>query len=114
MATENNSTSFLRPKWITWTCIAFWTAGLIYIIMAFAGYFATFGLFYSAVNLLLVVILFAALSGVWSMEKWGVILFAIILALKIGYDLFSKAFQYWELVLLVPVIMLLLQYKKMK
>ena len=114
MTAEQKKTEIITPKWITWVCIFFYTAGLANIIVSFTGIFAQFGLFYSALNVLLIVIMFAALAGVWSMEKWGAILFAIVIAIKIGYDFYSGAFIWWELALFIPVILLLLQYKKMK
>ncbi len=114
MTSENKKPGIPAPKWINWVCICFYTAGLINIIISFTGIYARFGLFYSALNVLLIVIMFAALSGIGSMEKWGAILFAIVIFIKTGYDFYSGAFQWWELALFIPVILVLLQYKKMK
>jgi hypothetical protein len=56
------------------------------------------------VNVFLIILLFTALSGIWSKEKWGLWMFPAILMLKFGLDLFSGAFHPAELLLILPVL----------
>ncbi|MDX2047747.1 MAG: hypothetical protein SFU87_13235 [Chitinophagaceae bacterium] len=103
-----------RPVIITALCVALFAIGLFTVFYTFTGAFAPYGLLYSAGNVLLLVITFAALSGVWGMEKWGTWLFAVVIALKLSLDVWVKAFTWWELLLLVPAFAFLFYYKKMK
>jgi hypothetical protein len=102
-----------RPGIITALCSALLAAGTFNIIYTFTGIYAPYGLFYSAVHTLLTVVIFAAVSGIWAMEKWGVYVFLACLAIKFGLDLYTGAFRYWELVLLVPAIVFLMHIRKM-
>jgi hypothetical protein len=104
----------IRPMAITITCSILYAAGLFSILYTFTGAFATYGLFYSAINTLLVVLIFAALSGVWGMEKWGIWFFALVVIIKFGNDWYSGAFLWWELLLLIPLIIFISQFRKMK
>lgn len=103
-----------RPALVTAFCSAILALGLFNIVYTFTGVYAPYGLFYSAIHTLLTVVLFAAISGIWSMERWGVYLFAGIIALKLGLDLYTGAFHYASLLLLVPVIYFLAILSKMK
>lgn len=103
----------LRPRVITALCSLLFTAGIFSIIYTFTGAFASYGVYYSAVNAIIIVIMFAALSGIWVMEKWGVYLFVLLTLIKWGLDLYTGAFSYWELLLLIPVIVFISQLKKM-
>jgi hypothetical protein len=102
-----------RPLVVTWLCILLFAAGIINIIYSFTGAFAGYGVLYSAANVLLIIIFFAALSGIWAMEKWGVTLFSVLLGLKFGLDLFVKAFHWWELTLLIILVVFWIHRKKM-
>ena len=110
---EKKTVDIQRPLLVTWLCVILFAAGIFNIIYSFTGVFAAYGLLYSAANVLLIVILFAGLSGVWSMEKWGVILFSIVISLKLALDLILGAFHWWQLLLIIPVIYFWLNYKKM-
>lgn len=102
-----------RPLAVTAICSLLFALGIFNIIYTFTGVYAPYGVYYSAVNALMVVIMFAALSGIWVMEKWGVYLFIVLIIIKAGIDLYSGAFSWWELLLLVPALLFLSQLKKM-
>ena len=102
-----------RPWLITAICSILFAAGIFSIIYTFTGAFAPYGVYYSALNAVIIVIMFAALSGIWVMEKWGVYLFVLLTLIKCGLDLYSGAFTYWELFLLIPVIVFLSRLNKM-
>ena len=103
-----------RPLLVTWICIILFLAGMSNIIYSFTGAFAGFGVLYSAASVLLIILFFAALSGIWAMEKWGVVLFTILLALKFALDIFVKAFSWWELFLLIALVVFWINRKKMQ
>ena len=102
-----------RPGVITAMCSALLVAGTLNIIYTFTGAYAPYGLLYSAAHTLLTVVIFAAVSGIWAMEKWGVYVFLACLAVKFGLDFYTGAFAYWELVLLVPAIVFVIHLKRM-
>jgi hypothetical protein len=102
-----------RPLILTWLCIILFVAGISNIIYSFTGAFAGYGVLYSAANVLLIIFSFAALSGIWAMEKWGVTLFSVLLGLKFILDVYVKAFQWWELVLLAIAVVFWIHRKKM-
>ncbi len=102
-----------RPVAITVVCYVLFTAGIFSIIYTFTGAFAPYGVYYSAVNALIFVVMFAALSGIWVMEKWGVYLFILLVAVKVGIDYYSGSFSWWEMLVLIPVIIFISQLKKM-
>lgn len=93
-----------RPLPVTIGCAILLAAGLFNIIYTFTGAYAPYGLLYSAFHTLLTVIVFAAISGIWGMEKWGLYLFTGLLLAKFGLDLYTGAFTYWELLLLLPLL----------
>jgi len=103
-----------RPLLVTVFCSLLFAAGLFTIVYTFTGVFAPYGVYYSAVNTFIMVIMFAALSGVWVMERWGVYLFAVLVLVKFGIDFYSGAFSWWELLLLIPVIIFFSFLRKMK
>jgi hypothetical protein len=103
-----------RPGIITAICSALLAAGIFNIIYTFTGVYAPYGLLYSAGHTLITIIIFAAVSGIWSMEKWGVYLFLACLAIKLGLDMYSGAFKVWEIVFIIPAIVFLANLKKMK
>jgi hypothetical protein len=103
-----------RPVIITALCLLLLAAGVFNITYTFTGVYAPYGLLYSAGHTLITVIIFASVSGIWSMEKWGVYLFLACLTIKLGLDLFTGAFNWWETFLLVPAVIFLSQLKNMK
>jgi hypothetical protein len=110
---SDKSPPVLRPKLISITSSLLFAAGLFSIVYTFTGAYAQYGPYYSAINTLIIVLIFAALSGVWSMEKWGAYLFTILIIIKCSFDLYIGAFIWWELLLLIPVIIFFSQIKKM-
>jgi hypothetical protein len=103
-----------RPVIVTIFCSLLLALGLFNIVYTFTGIYAPYGLLYSAAHTLLTIIMFAAISGIWSMEKWGVYLFLAIVALKFGLDLYTGAFHYVELLLVLPAAYFLLIMSRMK
>jgi hypothetical protein len=107
MATEQ------RPALMTWMIALLFTLGLFNVIYAFTGAFAPYGIYYSAGNVFLIILMFAALSGLWSMEKWGLWLFLVFVALKLVLDLATGAFHFAELFLLIPALVFLSRQKSL-
>jgi hypothetical protein len=103
-----------RPIVGTIFCSLLLALGLFNIVYTFTGIYAPYGLLYSAAHTLLTIIMFAAISGIWSMEKWGVYLFLGVVALKFGLDIYTGAFHYVELLLVLPAIYFLLIMSRMK
>lgn len=103
-----------RPIFVTIFCSLLLTLGLSNIVYTFTGIYARYGLLYSAAHTLLTIIMFAAISGIWSMEKWGVYLFLGIVALKFVLDGYTGAFHVLELLLLLPSAYFLFILSKMK
>ena len=103
----------VRPVLITIICSILFAAGLFSIVYTFTGAFAPYGVYYSALNAIITVLIFAALSGIWAMEKWGVYLFSLMVPIKFGVDFFSGAFGWWELSLILPIVIFISQFKKM-
>src|SRR4029453_11292690 len=110
----DRSSSTRRPLLVTIASALLFSAGLFLIVYTFTGVFAGYGRFYSAVNVLLIIIMFAALSGIWSMEKWGVWLYVAIVVLKLALDILVKAFGWPELLSIIPMIVFLWYFKLMK
>jgi len=98
----SEKTTIKAPLPVTITIYLLASAGLFNIIYSFTGAYAPYGLFYPAVNVLVTVGLFASFAGLSNMEKWGLYLFFVMLAFKFGVDLYTCAFSYWNLLLLVP------------
>jgi hypothetical protein len=69
---------------------------------------------YPAVNALMVVFSFVAISGVWAMEKWGAITFPVVLILKMIADVIFAKFIIWYLIGFLPAIYFLKFYRQMK
>ena len=78
-------------------------SGLSGILYTFTGAHAEHGMFYPAVNTLLWVLAFVALSLAWELDRWGVYLFGAVVVLKLGLGLWSGAFRWWDLLLLLPL-----------
>lgn len=96
---------------MTGTISILFALGLFNVIYAFTGAYAPFGIYYPAINVFLIIIMFAALAGLWSMEKWGLWLFLVFVVLKLMLDIWTNAFQFAELLLLIPAALFLLRRK---
>lgn len=103
----------LRPLFVTIASVVMLVLGVFNVIYSFTGIYAPYGLLYTAIHTLLTVVMFAGIAGVWSMEKWGVFVFLIVIALKYALDIYSGAFSWWTLLLLVPAFVFLYYRKKM-
>lgn len=110
---SEKTTPVPRPLMITIVCSLLFATGVFNIIYTFTGVYAPYGVYYSAINTFIIVIIFAALSGVWVMEKWGVNLFTLLVIVKAAVDLYSGAFSWWEYGLLIPVIVFISYRKQM-
>jgi hypothetical protein len=100
-----------RPLILTGIISILFALGLFNVIYAFTGAFAPYGIYYPAANVFLIILMFAALAGLWSMEKWGLWLFLIFVGLKLILDIWTNAFHYAELLLLLPAALFLLNRK---
>jgi hypothetical protein len=100
-----------RPPVMTGTISILFALGLFNVIYAFTGAYAPFGIYYPAVNVFLIILMFAALAGLWSMEKWGLWLFLVFVVLKLMLDIWTNAFEFAELLLLIPAALFLLRRK---
>ena len=103
-----------RPLTLSITLFVMALLGLSAIIYSFTGAYAPFGLFYPAANMLIIVGMFASFAGIGSMERWGLWLFVVMTALKLGLDLYTGAFRFWELAILIPVGIFMAYLKKMR
>lgn len=96
-----------RPILISVAVYLLFALALFNIWYTFTGYFARFGLYYSAANVLLLVLMLAGLSGVLAFERWGLWVFSAALIVKLGVDLWSGAFHPAALLLLLPLALFL-------
>lgn len=110
----SEKTAIKTPLAVTITIYLLAAAGIFNIIYSFTGVYAPYGLFYPAVIMLVTVGLFASFAGIANMEKWGLYVFFVMLAIKFGVDLYTGAFSYWNLLLLVPAGIFLAFYRKFK
>lgn len=85
--------------------------GLFDLVYSFTGAYAQFGILYPAAHALLNIILFLALSFIWSKEKWAAWLFLGIVVAHMGLDLFVGAFEFFKLILFLPAIYFLVKLK---
>jgi hypothetical protein len=85
--------------------------GLFDLVYSFTGAYSKFGILYPAAHALLNIILFLALSFIWSKEKWAAWLFLGIVVAHMGLDLAVGAFQFFKLFLFLPVIYFLIKLK---
>lgn len=79
-------------------------AGIYDILYSFTGIYAPYGLLYPAAHVFLTIILFLALSFIWSRERWALYLFAGIVICHLGLDLYVGAFQVVKLLMFLPLI----------
>ncbi len=107
-----------RPQLLTILCVLLFAWGLWEIVYSFTGNTVLnkngVDTLYPAVNALMMVFSFVALSGVWSMEKWGPVSFVIVLALKLTADLLFGHFNWMYLLGIIPAVIFLLALKKMR
>lgn len=99
------TTSSSRPRWITLTLSLLFAAGIFNILVAFTGATARYGMFYPALQVLLTIGFLMALSGIWEMERWGLVLLPLVLLAAMGIDLYLGAFRYPVLLIWLPVVL---------
>lgn len=99
--TENNKSALSENIFKILIGVMF-AIGLADVVYSFTGTYARYGLLYPSAHVLLNIILFLALSFIWSKEKWAAWLFLSIVLVHLGLDLFVGAFSYLKLVLLLP------------
>lgn len=103
-----------RPWPVTAASYSLFIAGIAQLIYSFTGAMAPYGRFYSAIQALLIVIMIAAVSGVLSMERWGIWLFVGVLAGKFAIDVWSGAFHPASLLWILPAFIFLRYLRAMK
>ena len=86
--------------------------GLMDLIYTFTGVYARFGLLYPAAHGFLNILLFMALSFIWSKERWAVWLFLGIASVQVLVDFFAGRPLGLQLILFVPAIYFLIRQKK--
>ena len=91
-----------RPTIVALTVYLLFAVGLFQIVYSFTGATANLGRFYPASQVILIIIAFAALSGILQMEKWGVWLFLAVLVAKVLIDFWLGAVHPASLLLLLP------------
>jgi hypothetical protein len=96
-------TASKRPPYLGALIGVLFLSGLVSIAFDFTGANAEKGMFYPAVNALLTVTMFVALSLAWELDRWGVYLFVVFAALKLALDLWVGAFVWWDGLLLPPL-----------
>ncbi|MFN5422622.1 MAG: hypothetical protein ACK5AO_05095 [bacterium] len=85
--------------------------GLFDVVYSFTGSYARYGLLYPAAHVLLNIVLFLALSFIWSKERWAAWLFFSIVIIYLLLDLYVGAFSYLKLILLLPSVYFLVKIK---
>jgi hypothetical protein len=103
-----------RPTYITLLCVGVVVYGFWNIISSYMGIYNGFGTLYPAINALMIVFSFVAISGVWSMEKWGAVTFPIVITLKLLVDVLWNHFNPWLLLAFIPAAVFLSLFPKMK
>lgn len=103
----------IRPMPVSIAAVVMLVLGVFNLIYSFTGVYAPYGVLYTAFHAILTVVMFAGISGIWSMERWGVWVFWVVLALKFTLDIYSGAFSYLVLLLFVPGFIFLAFAKKM-
>ena len=87
-----------------WMVSILFLTGLALIVYTFTGAFAGFGMYYPALSVLSVVLMFVSLSLAWEMDRWGPVLFAVFVSLRLALDLWSGAFTWWETLFVIPLL----------
>jgi hypothetical protein len=90
---------------------ALFALGLFDLVYSFTGAYSVFGILYPAAHALLNIILFLALSFIWSKERWAAWLFLGIVVAHLGLDLAVGAFEFFKLILFLPAIYFLIKIK---
>lgn len=103
-----------RPALLTAVCILIVLFGFGNIISMYMRVYPGISTLYPALNALMVVFSFVAISGVWSMEKWGPISFPIVVTLKLLIDLVFSQFNPWYLLGYAVAGFFLIYYQKMR
>jgi hypothetical protein len=106
-----------RPNLVSFLCVLLFAYGLWAIAYSFTGNIVTrtgLDTVYPAINALMIVFSFVALSGVWAMEKWGPVSFGIVLVLKLLIDLIFGHFNWLILLGFIPAAIFLLVLPKMR
>lgn len=86
--------------------------GLVDLIYTFTGVYAKFGLLYPAAHGFLNILLFMALSFIWSKENWAVWLFLAIVCVQVMLDLFVSRPLGLQTVLVIPALYFMIRLKK--
>jgi|SRR6185369_5172582 hypothetical protein len=94
----------VRPMAVTVTSYLVFAWGVGIIIYSFTGIYGQYGNLFPALNALCIIGLFASIAGVLNMEKWGLRLFALMMVLKWGVGYYYGAFGFWEILLVIPLI----------
>jgi hypothetical protein len=110
---KETKTSSPRPWPVTAASYSLFCVGIAQLIYSFTGAMAPYGRFYSAIQAFLIVVMIAAVSGVLSMERWGLWLFLGVLASKFTVDVLSGAFHPAMLLWALPAIVFLRYIRQM-
>ncbi|MBI2729269.1 MAG: hypothetical protein HYX40_00680 [Sphingobacteriales bacterium] len=100
---ENQQVS--RPPLITLLCSLVFIAGIYMIVQTFAGAFHANGTLFSPFIVLFIIIAITGASGMWSMEKWGFIVYMIAAS---GFQVIPIIFGVWTYWWLLPMVLLFL------
>ena len=100
---ENQATA--RPALITLLCSFVFVAGIYMIIQTFSGAFHSYGTLFSPFIVLFIIIALTGASGIWTMEKWGFIVFMIAAC---GFQVVPLLFNAWTYVWLIPMVLVFL------
>jgi hypothetical protein len=103
-----------RPPLITFLCFVIAAVGFWSIIHNYITLYTGIGVLYPAVNAFMVILSFVAISGVWSMEKWGPVSFVIVVILKLLVDALWGQFNSWYLLAFIPAGIFFIRFSKMK
>lgn len=100
---ENQPVS--RPPLITLLCSFVFIASIYLIIQTFSGAFASYGTLFSPFIVLFIILAITGASGMWTMEKWGFILFLLAAC---GFQAVPLVFNVWSFYWLAPIVLLFL------
>jgi hypothetical protein len=103
-----------RPLLLTLLCIGFVFYGFADIIFSYVHLYTGMSVFYPAFNSLMVVLGFVAISGIWSMEKWGPVSFSIVSFLKLITDLIFSELEWYLILWFVLAGLFFLYFSKMR
>ena len=86
--------------------------GLFDLVYTFTGVYAQFGLLYPAAHGLLNIIMFLALSFIWTKDKWGTWIFLGVIGSQMLLDLFTHRPLAYQFILLLPAIYFLISQRR--